>query len=281
VVSYAALLGVVALAAYALATFTPRARAGWFVVGGVPLALALCAYHAAAFGSPLAVANEHQSRLFVSDSAPVLGIFSLPNSKVLLQLLFSSYRGLFPASPVLLLAVAGFALAARRRPVRAELAVCGAIFAAFLLMNASLNGWNGGYAFGPRYLVPALPFLALPLGLAWEKLPRVTGFAAVVSFATLLLVTAVLVMVPQEFEHPLTDAILPIASGQTVASPYCTYVGPVSASALEAYPGHPELAADDAFNAGELLFPRSWLSLLPLAILAAVAAFALRRALRP
>ncbi len=38
-----------------------------------------------------------------------------------------------------------------------------------LLFNGSSIMWWGGYAVGPRYLLPALPFIALPLALTLER----------------------------------------------------------------------------------------------------------------
>ena len=38
-----------------------------------------------------------------------------------------------------------------------------AIVTAFILVIASFNGWNGGFAFGPRYLVPIVPLLGIPM----------------------------------------------------------------------------------------------------------------------
>ncbi len=37
------------------------------------------------------------------------------------------------------------------------------VFLLFLLLNASFNGWDGGCSSGPRYLIPAIPFLCFPL----------------------------------------------------------------------------------------------------------------------
>ena len=32
--------------------------------------------------------------------------------------------------------------------------------------------WNGGHVFGPRYLIPSIPFLMIPLGMAHRWIPR-------------------------------------------------------------------------------------------------------------
>ena len=39
----------------------------------------------------------------------------------------------------------------------------------FLLFNSSSIMWEGGFAVGPRYLLPMLPFMVIGLGIAWEE----------------------------------------------------------------------------------------------------------------
>ena len=74
---------------------------------------------------------------------------------------FHPCRGLFLQSPILLLALPGFL----RIPHTfwREGAVVLYSMAALLLLNAGYYmGW-GGSSFGPRHLIPMLPFLAIPL----------------------------------------------------------------------------------------------------------------------
>jgi hypothetical protein len=52
-------------------------------------------------------------------------------------------------------------MARRRYPL--EAALCLVIGAFFILALSSYWGWNGGRTIGPRYLVPVVPFLALPV----------------------------------------------------------------------------------------------------------------------
>ena len=39
----------------------------------------------------------------------------------------------------------------------------------YLLLNASYFYWEGGWAYGPRQVMPALPFLALGLAPLWDR----------------------------------------------------------------------------------------------------------------
>ena len=75
---------------------------------------------------------------------------------VLYALLFSPYRGLFYSAPWLLLAVPGVVRLWRSR-YRAETLVIVSVAVLYLLLNAGLTDWHGGWAAGPRHLVPALP----------------------------------------------------------------------------------------------------------------------------
>jgi hypothetical protein len=61
----------------------------------------------------------------------------------------------------------------------------------FLLFLLTFNGWHGGWAIGPRYLAPALPFLALPLVAGFARFFKAACALALLSVAITFLVTAV------------------------------------------------------------------------------------------
>jgi hypothetical protein len=84
-------------------------------------------------------------------------------------LLFSPYSSLILYSPIVLLSGAGFrALWGRDRSAAMLFA---GLFLAFFMFYASLGNWMGGRSYGPRYLVPFLPALVLPLAF-WSPPPR-------------------------------------------------------------------------------------------------------------
>jgi hypothetical protein len=85
-----------------------------------------------------------------------------------LRLLFFESRGLFFYSPVLLLSLPGIYYLYKRD--RKLLLIAPGIFGALLLVQASHINWLGGVSFGPRYMVPGIPFLLIPLALTFQKI---------------------------------------------------------------------------------------------------------------
>ena len=77
-------------------------------------------------------------------------------------LLLSPGKGMFWYSPVTTAALWGMVKLYRRR--RPETLLFGAFFGSFLLFHAGFWAWGGGDCWGPRYLVPVIPFLVLALG---------------------------------------------------------------------------------------------------------------------
>lgn len=81
-------------------------------------------------------------------------------------LLFSFGFGLFPSSPLLLVALAGYPALRRARPALA--AVCLALFLVAVPLYGTYTGWAGGRNYGPRYMLTVASFL---LVLASALLP--------------------------------------------------------------------------------------------------------------
>ncbi len=156
---YTAALAIAALGLYALAFGRSWARLGWLSLGAALPLLALALYHTDAFGGPLAFPYSYSTQVH-RHLGVVLGM-SMPAPLVLGRLLFGPYRGLFYSAPWLIAAVPGAAMFCASRRHRAEGLVCLAIVASLVCLNATLIDWEGGWTFGARYLVPAIPFLAL------------------------------------------------------------------------------------------------------------------------
>ena len=162
---YSAGLIVLALAVYV--AVRERARVGWFLLGGLPAALALGAYDWAAFGSPFHLSYSYEAGpLAHQQRGGFLGI-GVPSLSSLDQTLFVD-RGLFVFSPVLIACVVGLVLMFRRG-YRGEAAVAGFIVAALTVADAGYYLPYGGVSPGPRFLAASIPFLCLGLPFALER----------------------------------------------------------------------------------------------------------------
>lgn len=168
-----------ALGIYAL-VLLPRGRVAWIIAGGLlPVAL-LAAYNLTAFNTPLPVGYAH-SALWQDQHQTGFVSITYPRFEALWGLTFGTFRGLFVRAPWLLLALPGFALWWWSGQRRAEFWVTLVSATGIILFYASSVMWWGGFGAGPRYIIPAIPFLALGaapmLKALWEG---ATSFSAVV-----------------------------------------------------------------------------------------------------
>jgi hypothetical protein len=153
--------------------------------------LLICAYNVACFSTPFTTNYSHENPVFKAGGGAFLGVFLWPRWDVLLSVLFSPYRGLFISAPALLFGVYGLIGWLKCGNSKAEAWLMTSVIAFFLLFITTFNGWDGGWAVGPRYLTPALPFLALPLVLGFMRFFKTACALAILSAAVALLVTAV------------------------------------------------------------------------------------------
>lgn len=211
---YPAVLIGVPIAIYGL--FVAGWRPALFAVAGglVPIAL-LLTYHWALFGSPMAFPYNY-SVWETPKTGWLMGIGKL-RVDVLWKLLFGEYRGLLSTTPWLVAAVPGAVVLARRH--RVETFICVWAVIAFLWLNASTPAWDGGWAAGPRYVVPMLPFLCVLAGgvFVGTNLRRPAVRAALVliavlglfSVANMFAATAVKPEVPESEKRPYAQFIWP------------------------------------------------------------------------
>jgi hypothetical protein len=89
--------------------------------------------------------------------------FTNPITVGLHGLLLSRTQGIWRFAPLSVLWP--FALWRMARAGRGHAALFGSLVAVPVLFYATLLGWHGGPAWGPRYLCPVLPFLVVPVVL--------------------------------------------------------------------------------------------------------------------
>jgi len=182
------------LAGYAAARAEPLRRAAAYTVGLLVGVAPLLAFNTWAFGSPLRLSYTNALVEPVGAGAPVVGAnddgfygVGLPDPRAALSLLVSE-KGLLIVAPIAIVALFGFPLLWRSGR-RAETLVCAGIASVFVAYNAAYYLPWGGQAPGPRFLVPVLPFLALPLAMALRARPLAVAGIGILSIAVTALAT--------------------------------------------------------------------------------------------
>lgn len=236
---YPTLLLVLALCAY-FAHFLfwrddPRKRkvvlGAAFAVGLIVGGMILVAYNVAAFEKPFFVpyrqyATEGAASSFpghkkgyvgvhwpgIEDFSKVLGAITVKPQRGLLYLGVERWVP-YACNPILWLALPGLILLFLRKGLWTEAAFVLVVTIFYFVFNAcfgdSIVYWGGAWSVGPRHLVPLIPFLALPLAAAAQRLRLLFGLLLALSAFYMLLATAVEPRVPYEYTNPAKTLFLP------------------------------------------------------------------------
>jgi hypothetical protein len=181
-----------------------RLRRGLTYTLGVAAGVApLLAYNLLAFGSITHFSYNDAVGYQGVSGHDVIGLndegffgIGVPDPLVALKLLFAA-KGLLTLSPVLALGAVGTVLMFRRQH-KAEALVIGAVAITYLVYNSGYWLPFGGGSPGPRFLVPMLPFLAVPLALMFRRFPLTTLALAVPSVLLTVTATITLPMIGNE-----------------------------------------------------------------------------------
>jgi hypothetical protein len=152
------------LSAYLLARRRPVWQSLLPGLGGAMGLLIYCLYNFVRFGNPLTFGQPWA----FSPSVVPAGFFGL---------LVSPGHGIIWYCPCVVLAIAGFKKARR---LDALLVLC--IFAGFLVLHSFWMGWGGGWTWGPRFFLPALPGLVALAALVESKWRKALVALAILGF---------------------------------------------------------------------------------------------------
>ena len=134
----------------------------WLITPILVAGLVYAAYNVVRYGSPVDFGYmPPEGRPPVSFQWPWAGLFGLT---------VSPGKGLFVFAPLLIPIAWGWS-AWRTYPVLVKIALVVALTQLAFYVHYSF--WEGGYAFGPRYLVPIIPLLWLPIGRVLTALAEV------------------------------------------------------------------------------------------------------------
>lgn len=237
--------------------------AKWSFIGiGVP-AIMLMSYNWIAFGS--VISFSYHFSVFSDIHHQFFQGLSL-NLGIPFIILFSGYRGLFFYSPWLLLAIPGLSIMLKRKDYRLEGALCLFIFIAYVLLNSSYWKWDGGWAFGPRFIILSIPFLVVAAGALW--LPQTGNISKSIIYKNqtvknfIFIVTAIY----SGFIMFLATAVNPQLS-ETIFDPLNPLLQDFSEGKF-------------SYNLGTLMGLNGWLTIIPLIIFAGGAGFWLFKSMR-
>ena len=178
-----------------------RRTAARFILGVVPFTILMAIYQWICFGSPFRTSVEASTQF--TDSSLIFGVIRVPSVEALYGITVSPYRGLFFVSPVLLLAFVGFSAMKRDRRFWSLVV----LVSAYVLTITSFNGWDGGWAFGPRYLVPIVPLLGI--AMMATRLRPWWIVAAILSVGLNFIATATDPMPSTNLAHPVSRYLVP------------------------------------------------------------------------
>lgn len=146
-----------------------RAALPAFAAGVLVFSLPAFLYNYLVFGGLLQwpYLHTYNPGFKVQNTIGYVGV-KLPSPVVLARLALGSYRGLFFYMPHLLFGLPAFF---REKEKRAEALLAFGIVLGNFLFNSGMVAWDGGWCFGPRYLVPVIPFLIYGCAL-WLRQTR-------------------------------------------------------------------------------------------------------------
>ena len=150
------------------------------LLSGAPVAIAVLAmlyYNQIRFGNPFDTGYLHDETL-------AIGSFWAG----LIGLLFSPGRSVFVYSPIIIGGMAAMVALRRRDP--ATLLLFAGQFVLMLCFYSSLVNWDGERSYGPRYLLPVIPFHVLPIA---GVISRSRALAGLVVLSVIVQIPAVLV----------------------------------------------------------------------------------------
>jgi hypothetical protein len=260
----AAVIGGLALARIPWGSRADVTAFAWrLIVAGAACGLVLLAYNALAFGNPFHIGYQSEEH-FEELKRGFFGI-TTPELWRVRELLVGRYRGLLPLFPLAAIAPLGLLIAARapRRRATALAALSFAVY--YLLLNASYHYWEGGWSYGPRQIMSAMPFVALGLGPLWDLgavwWRGLLGVAFAWGVALTVVAESTNPQPPAGFDSPVTELLLPaFRDGDfSLNTQSMVHASP---------PGGPRPAADvarAAWNLGEIAGLRGHASLAPLA----------------
>jgi hypothetical protein len=202
--------------------FTSLPRMWRFGLGTIPAALLILINNYLTTGNPLSVSYGANANFPEISTGNAMG-FNLPDTEVVIRLLWGEYRGLFLWCPVMIMSLPGLI-----ELLKKDRAIAVMVIATTLLILMQVSAFYsafGGNSFGPRYLAPALPFIGLAAAYGIKRWPEPGLVLMLVSVVMMLAVTAIAIDPPGDVLTPLQSFYLVRLREQRFADNLGTLVG--------------------------------------------------------
>ena len=227
-----------------------------FIGGSIPLLLQM-GYNKLCFGNFLSLGYINDSNPnFNSAFAQGFMGFNWPKLSAIYYMTVHPAMGLFWQSPALILSFFGafFMFWKRRYQVEAILAMV--VISSYIIIMSGFYSWWGGWALGPRYIIPILPFFCIFLAFVPKRFTLPLVVLSLVSFGQMLIAAAGVVQVPDVMVSKLDK------------------LGFFEYSNIYSYCLKQLVEGNFARNLGhQLLGLRSWNSLIPLVVVIGCVSF--------
>lgn len=150
-----------------------------FILSSVLAVVFVAGYNYFSFGNPLTTSEQ-----LYSNGKGMLALFPQGIDYGLFLNLLSPYRGLFFYSPILILGVYGFYKMLKSKNYDKEGILLLALFCGILFPYSKWYLLDGGLSYGPRFIVPSIPFLLIPIGFVIDgQKKRITKTVAYALYA--------------------------------------------------------------------------------------------------
>jgi hypothetical protein len=189
-------------------------RTAWFALGAAGPALVVLWYQNAAFGKPWRTAHEYYATAAIREE--IVG-YVRPGWRGIDATLFGSHS-LLMTNVIVLVALAAAIMLVRSPAtnVRRHAVVALAVAVPYIVLCIVWKGTPALEEPGPRYMMPVLPFLAVPLANAWPRVRRialvsmgVSGVVAVGAATTSILTAKNQQVLPEMVDRIVHGEFLP------------------------------------------------------------------------
>jgi len=233
-----------------------------FALGCIPGVFFVLLYNYACFGDVLSFPYAHEA-MPIAREVQSQGLFGVRMPKLVpfLMLLVSPVRGIFFVSPFLLLVMPGLYALAKRVPDEDSVKnaiglsrkrlffLCLISIVGYVLFNSSYGAWSGGSGYGPRFLIPVIPFFIVPIAALMAVKPKGCGvlLSILVAYSVLFhfVGTAGGPLAHEYLRNPVREFLLPAVLRGDVRPNWFTLLG---------WPGGASLAALGALVGGGIAF---------------------------